>query len=256
MTTLPGLQRRLPDWLRRYILHFEAQIESAVQAFAASLPDGATVLDAGAGEGQYRHWFGRQRYVGIDLAIGDESWNYRDLDAVADLQNLPVRTEFFDACINIVTLEHVIDPARVLASCAAPAPGGRLLLVVPHEWEEHQEPHDYFRYTRYGVDHLLRAAGFAEIEIRPAGGFFRLLSRRLLNGLQFFPGSYWPSRRPSVRPSSAPASAPRTARPKAEFHPWILMFCKQALIFFLTLTATVFAQDNSAVNRPSDLPGR
>jgi hypothetical protein len=28
----------------------------------------------------------------------------------------------------------------------------------------------------------------AEISILPVGGFFRLLARRLLNGLQFFPG--------------------------------------------------------------------
>ena len=29
--------------------------------------------------------------------------------------------------------------------------------ITPHEWEEHQQPHDYFRYTRYGIDYLLRA---------------------------------------------------------------------------------------------------
>ena len=33
----------------------------------------------------------------------------------------------------------------------------------------------------------LENAGFTEIEIHPVGGYFRLLARRLLNGLQFFP---------------------------------------------------------------------
>jgi hypothetical protein len=69
-------------------------------------------------------------------------------------------------------------------------PSGRLLLVVPHEWEEHQQPHDYYRYTRYGLEYLLRGAGFENIQIRPVGGYFRLLSRRLLNGLQFFNGPW------------------------------------------------------------------
>jgi hypothetical protein len=64
---------------------------------------------------------------------------------------------------------------------------GRLLLIVPQEWEVHQAPHDYWRFTRHGVERLLSDAGFTDISIRPAGGFFRLLSRRLLNGLQFFP---------------------------------------------------------------------
>jgi len=36
--------------------------------------------------------------------------------------------------------------------------------------------------------YLLERAGMVEIEIRPVGGYFRLLARRLLNGLQFFSG--------------------------------------------------------------------
>ena len=66
----------------------------------------------------------------------------------------------------------------------------RLLLIVPHEWEVHQAPHDYYRYTRYGVEYLLNEAGLINGETRPAGGYFRLLARRLLNGLQFFTGGF------------------------------------------------------------------
>ncbi len=179
----------LPRGLRRYVLHFEAAIEDAVRSFAASLPGGALVLDAGAGEGNYRGFFAAQRYLGLDLAVGDQTWDYSRLDVVGDLTALPFRDATFAASVNIVTLEHVTDPARVLCELARTlAAGGRLLLIVPHEWEEHQQPHDYFRYTRFGVAHLLKQAGFGEIEIRPVGGFFRLLSRRLLNALQFFPG--------------------------------------------------------------------
>jgi len=179
----------LPRPVRRHILHFEAVIEDAVAAFAASLPDGARVLDAGAGEGQYARRFARQRYCGVDLGIGDTAWNYGDLDAVADLTHLPFANGAFGACLNIVTLEHVREPACVVAEMARVLePGGRLLLIVPHEWEVHQAPHDFYRYTRHGVEHLLRKAGFADFEIQPVGGYFRLLARRLLNGLQFFSG--------------------------------------------------------------------
>jgi len=102
---------------------------------------------------------------------------------------LPFRDGAFAACINIVTLEHVREPHRVLCELSRTlASGGRLLLVVPHEWEVHQAPHDYFRYTRHGVAYLLEQAGFETIEIRPVGGYFRLLARRMLNGLQFFTG--------------------------------------------------------------------
>lgn len=179
----------LPRWLRRYVLHFESAIEDAVREFAGSLPAGALVLDAGAGEGSYREFFSAQRYVGLDLGVGDAAWDYSKLDVLGDLAALPFRGGVFTATVNVVTLEHVAEPARVVCELARTlAPGGRLLLIVPHEWEEHQQPHDYFRYTRFGVEHLLKKSGFKDLQIRPVGGFFRLLSRRLFNALQFFPG--------------------------------------------------------------------
>lgn len=182
-----GIARRLPRPLRRQILHFECAIEDAVSRFAAAIESNARVLDAGAGEGQYAGWFSRQRYAGVDLAIGDKAWNYSRLAAIADLCALPFSDGAFDAAISIVTLEHVRDPAAALREIArALRCGAPLLLVVPLEWEVHQAPHDFFRFTRHGLEYLLGSAGFAELRITPVGGFFRLLSRRLMNGLQFF----------------------------------------------------------------------
>jgi SAM-dependent methyltransferase len=184
-----GLVYRLPGPLRRHILHFEGEIERAVAGFARGLPAGARVLDAGAGEGQYAHQFSRQRYTGVDLAVGDAGWNYSRLDTIADLTALPFRDGVFDAALHIVTIEHLAEPALALAEMARTlAPGAPLLVAAPHEWEVHQAPHDYYRYTRFGLIHLLEKSGFERIELSPAGGYFRLLARRLLNGLQFFSG--------------------------------------------------------------------
>lgn len=183
------LRDHLPAPVNKWVQHFEASIEAAVEEFAEALEAGALVLDAGAGEGNYKLHFSRQRYVGLDLGVGDAKWDYSRLDVIGDLALLPFSDGVFDAAINIVTLEHVTDPARVLCELSRTlAPGGRLLLITPMEWEEHQQPNDYFRFTRYGLEFLLNSAGFTEISIQPVGGFFRLLSRRLLNGLQFFPG--------------------------------------------------------------------
>jgi SAM-dependent methyltransferase len=179
----------LPKPLRRHILHFEVEIEDAVAALGRALPAGVRILDAGAGEGQYAHYFARQRYCGVDLAVGDATWDYSRLDAVADLTALPFGAGAFDAAIHMVTMEHLPEPSLALAEIARTlAPGGRLLIAAPHEWEVHQAPHDYFRYTRFGLQYLLEKAGLEVVEMRAVGGYFRLLARRLLNGLQFFTG--------------------------------------------------------------------
>ena len=79
----------------------------------------------------------------------------------ADLTALPFRGGAFDAAIHIVTIEHLREPGRALAEIARTlAPGGPLLIAAPHEWEVHQAPHDYFRYTRYGLAYLLEKSGF------------------------------------------------------------------------------------------------
>lgn len=184
-----GSQGLLPGPLKRYVLHFESRIREEVEGFAASLPEGARVLDAGAGELQYAELFQRQRYTAVDLGVGDSTWNYGKLDAVADLSALPFGGGTFDGAINIVTLEHVKEPRAVMQEMGRVLkPGASLLLVVPTEWEEHQQPHDYFRYTQFGVRYLAECAGLEVTRLEPVGGFFRLLARRMLNSLQFFPG--------------------------------------------------------------------
>lgn len=181
-------RRLLPSFLLRYVYHFESAIESAASSFSRSLPSGARVLDAGAGETQYKPLFSNHRYTAVDLAIGDANWNYSSIDVLADLTRLPFSAGAFDAALSLVTLEHLSDPAAALAELARVLrSSGRLLLVAPLEWEVHQAPHDYFRYTRHGLEFLLSRAGFSAIEITPIGGFWRLLARRLLNGVQQSP---------------------------------------------------------------------
>jgi SAM-dependent methyltransferase len=180
---------RLPRPLRGHVLHFECEIEDAITSFARQLPEDARVLDAGAGQGQYAHFFTGKRYCGVDLAVGDAAWDYGRLDAIADLTALPFPNATFAAALHIVTIEHLREPACALAELARTlVPGAPLLIAAPHEWEVHQAPHDYFRYTRYGLAYLLEKAGFEVREIHASGGYFRLLARRLLNGLQFFTG--------------------------------------------------------------------
>jgi SAM-dependent methyltransferase len=176
-----------PAFVKRRLMRVEAAIDNSLDAFIADLPPGGFVLDAAAGESRHRPLFQQQRYVGVDLAVGDLNWNYGRLDALANLERLPFPDASFSAAISIVTLEHLPEPLQALREVRRVLkPGCPLLLVAPQLWEVHQAPHDYYRYTRYGLEYLLKQAGFAELWIEPIGGYFTLLARRLTGALNFF----------------------------------------------------------------------
>ena len=81
-----SMAARLPKFLRDYVLAFETRVEREVGRFrrldrrparACSTPAPARAVTP--------RLFARQRYVGVDLGVGDAGWNYRELDVVADL---------------------------------------------------------------------------------------------------------------------------------------------------------------------------
>jgi len=169
-------------WLRRRIEVDNTALLDFVGRAAASLPSGARVLDAGAGEGRYRPELEHSRYVGIDLAVGDVGWHYQDLDAIGDLCRLPFATGLFDAVLCTQVLEHVTEPQRVLREIQRVLkPGGQLFLTAPQSWHQHQKPHDYYRYTSFGLRHLLGQAGLDAQSLEPMGGYFWYLSFQLQN---------------------------------------------------------------------------
>lgn len=179
-------QRIVPRALARRLDPFGAAIDDFVGQVAAAAPEGSIVLDAGAGECRFRDRFRHTRYVGIDFAAGDPDWDYSRLDVIARLEQMPVRDGSCDRVMSIVVLEHTPEPACVLGEFhRALRPGGRVDLVVPHMWEEHQRPHDYFRYTSSGIRYLMERAGFEVDRIRPVGGFFWQLGRRLMGVVGF-----------------------------------------------------------------------
>lgn len=176
----------LPHWLRTRIdLHHTRINELIARASQATQPTDR-VLDAGAGEGQYRPQFAHARYVGLDLAVGDTSWNYSVLDVIGNLEHLPVPDRTFDTVLCFEVLEHLREPYQVLKEIQRVlSPTGHLYFSVPMSWHQHQKPHDYFRYTSYGLKYLLEKSGFEVVELRPTGGFFWFLS------IQFQMMSMW-----------------------------------------------------------------
>jgi SAM-dependent methyltransferase len=151
-------------------------IDGFVARTAQEVPRHARILDAGAGECAYAPAFADCNYVACDRAVGDGAWDYRCIDVVADLASLPFKKNEFDAILCTQALEHMGEPAAVLRDMATVLkPGGRLYVSVPFLGDPiHQEPYDFFRYTHYGLLHLVEKAGLTPVSVSPMGGVFFL----------------------------------------------------------------------------------
>lgn len=69
-------------------------------------------------------------------------------------------------------MEHVSEPENVIRELhRILKPGGEAFVVAPLVRRQHQHPHDYFRYTEFGLEHLFRKSGFVEIKIAHTNGF-------------------------------------------------------------------------------------
>lgn len=181
----------VPRWILDRIDPFQAEIEKLVSLAGAETSALMEVLDAGAGESRHASHFTHARYVALDRCVGDQRWNYQSVDICGDVVNLPLADESVDRVLCIVTLEHAEDPVRaVLEFARVLRRGGKLYLVTPLMWEEHQVPHDYFRFTSWGLRSILRRSGLEIERINPIGGFFWMYGRRSVNLVSFFQSSW------------------------------------------------------------------
>ncbi len=149
-----------------------SSIERFVTSISQRTPPGALVLDAGSGWGQFKSLFRHCRYIAQDLCVVDE-WNYARVSVISDLHQLPFPDNTFDVILNTQVLEHVNNPGHVVQEMyRVLKPGGKLCLTLPQGWKEHQAPHDYFRFTRYGIISLLQKANFRSYSVEARGGYF------------------------------------------------------------------------------------
>lgn len=159
-----------------------------------------TVYDLGCGEMPYRGWVLQfaERYVGVDWS---HTLHELKADVVADLNaELPISDCVADTVISFSVLEHLREPDTMLKEAQRLLrPRGSIVLQVPFMWWVHEAPHDYFRFTRHGLEHLFRKAGFINVEVKANTGFWAMWvtklnyqSTRLVRGprpLRFFIGS-------------------------------------------------------------------
>jgi SAM-dependent methyltransferase len=121
---------------------------------------GERVIDVGCGVQPYRAALGGFRhYVGFDSPLRPDS--AASADAFGDAVALPFADACADAVLCTEVMEHVSEPATMLAEIhRVLRPGGHLIVTVPFTWHIHDEPHDFWRFTEFGLRRVLERAGF------------------------------------------------------------------------------------------------
>jgi SAM-dependent methyltransferase len=137
------------------------------------------VLDIGCGIKPYREIIGKYctEYIGLDHPA--TLHGLREVEVVGDALGLPFGGESFDSVVSFQVMEHVREPQLFLSEAyRVMKRGGTALLTTPFMWGEHEQPHDYYRYTRYGLRYLVEKAGFEVIAIEPGTGYWSTAALR------------------------------------------------------------------------------
>jgi SAM-dependent methyltransferase len=123
----------------------------------------------------------------VDWAASPHATNHIDIEA--DLsQPLPLPDAAFDTVILSDVLEHVPEPRHLWREIARVLrPGGHLLLNVPFLYGLHELPHDYGRYTRFGLARMAEDAGFELLLLQATGGSLQVLADLLAKHLARLP---------------------------------------------------------------------
>ena len=130
------------------------------------------LLDLGCGKvplyGLYREYVSETVCVDWSNSLHGNS----HVDAECDLtHDLPFADASFDTILLSDVLEHIPAPERLWREMARLLkPGGELLLSVPFFYWLHEEPYDYYRYTKYALQRFAEETGFDTILIKELGG--------------------------------------------------------------------------------------
>lgn len=108
------------------------------------------------------------QYLALDYPkTGSQLYSSRP-DIFADAAHIPIADNSIDSVLLFEVLEHLAEPKQALIEIhRILKPGGKLLLSIPFLYPMHDEPHDYQRYTRYGLVRELEAAGLQALKVEP-----------------------------------------------------------------------------------------
>jgi len=163
---------------RNWLVH---KIANEALANAFSKYARGLLADIGCGDKPYREMLKPNvtQHVGIDHA--DTLHDKASIDLLGTAYAIPVADEYFDTAICTAVLEHLEEPDKAIKETRRVLKqGGYAIYGVPFFWHLHEEPRDFFRYTKYGLRFLFEKNGFEIIELNALSGFWVTFGQELV----------------------------------------------------------------------------
>ena len=159
----------------------ETERQRWVRKMLSGLTAGSRILDAGAGEQQYRNYCSHLNYVsqdfceykgtGNDQGLQTGTWDISSIDIRSDIVAIPENDKSFDAILCTEVFEHIPDPIAALNEFhRLLKKGGVVILTAPFCSLTHFAPyHFYSGFNSYFFEYHLSRIGFSITEITPNG---------------------------------------------------------------------------------------
>lgn len=148
-----------------------------------------TLLDIGCGRMPYKKTFLPyvDKYIGLDHPEVAKYYKGEEKpDIFADSTQIPLPNNYCDTITCFQVLEHLPDPIKALKEMyRVLKKNGRIIISTIQFYPIHDEPYDYYRYTKYGLKHLLEQANFVELKHTEEGNVFTLIFQSINIYLMF-----------------------------------------------------------------------
>lgn len=155
------------------------------------IPQGNRILDAGAGEQQYKKFCSHLLYTSQDFAeyngkgdgkgLQTKTRDNSNLDIVSDITSIPIPDCSFDVVMCTEVFEHLPEPLLALKEFSRIIKkDGHLIITAPFCSLTHYSPYHYYTgFNRYFYETHLTKFGFKITEIKANGNFFEYLAQEI-----------------------------------------------------------------------------
>jgi SAM-dependent methyltransferase len=146
----------------------------------AKLIKGGKLIDIGCGEKPYEKYFDVEQYIGLEIRCGGHEEAKKTANIFFDGKILPFDNGSINWILCTEVLEHISEPGEFLKEFnRVLTPAGGVILSTPQTWGLHEEPYDFYRYTKYGLKYLFEKNGFEVVHSAQTTGIWGTVGQRL-----------------------------------------------------------------------------